>query len=91
MSEIDYSEPITETRDVNTDEYRIRKLEVNNAVLNEKIKNLETSISRLTESVDALTDALTQAKGGWKSMVVLGTVLSGVVATVVGIIEWVRG
>jgi hypothetical protein len=87
----DEAEPITETRDVNTDEYRIRKLEISRAVTDEKVKNLEESIDRLTTAVDALTKTMTEAKGGWRVLALQGGILMGLAALFTTILDFVRG
>lgn len=91
MNANDDSGPITESRDVNTDEYRIRKLEVSGAVMAEKIKNLEESIDRLTTAVDNLTNTMTQAKGGWKVLVLQGGLIAAVVTLTIQLAEFFKG
>ncbi len=81
-----------------TDEYRIRKLEVTTAVFNEKLKNndekiesLQASVENLTEAVKQLTTAMQLAKGGWKSMATLGGLVLGLASLISMVYSFFKG
>lgn len=51
--------------------------------VNEKINKMETSINKQSEKIDSVLDILSQSKGGWKVLVIVGTVLMAI-GTAVG-------
>lgn len=72
----------TESRNVDTNEYRIRKLEIRQAVQDEKAKNFEESIGELTSAVKTLTDTMNQAKGGWSTLATQGALIAFIIMIV---------
>lgn len=82
--------PITETRNVNTGEYRIRKLEISTAVDREQIKALKESVKELKDSVDALTAVMQQSKGGWKVLAAQGGLIAFLAGLIVAILEYLK-
>lgn len=81
-----------------TDEYRVRKLEIATAVTHEKLKNndekiesLQNSVDQLTEAVNHLTTVMNEAKGGWKSLAVLGSVVVGLASVIAVVVDFFRG
>lgn len=52
--------------------------------LEERVAQLSKSVEQLSTTVDKLSDALSEARGGWKIIAILGTV----VLTVSGGVSW---
>jgi hypothetical protein len=49
-----------------------------------EISNLKLSVDKLNNSVERLTDALSETKGGWKALVAVGSLI----ITISGGVAW---
>lgn len=47
------------------------------AILETKVQHLEATIQTMADDLHAIRQAVTEAKGGWKTLVALGTIASG--------------
>lgn len=54
------------------------------AVLETKVATLEETIKTMASDLHEIKEAVTSAKSGWKTLVALGTIVSGVV----GFVTW---
>lgn len=79
MPEILQSEALTQAR------IDIAALEVKVAGMEREIARLSTTVGDLVHSVNAMRDQLTEAKGGWKTLMLLG----GASASFGGVLSWV--
>lgn len=48
--------------------------------MREQIRNLNASVEKLEVAVEKLTDALSEARGGWKILAVAGSVIAALSA-----------
>lgn len=42
-----------------------------------KVEELEKKVDRMQASLDSITQTLSEAKGGWKTLVAVGTIAGG--------------
>ncbi len=90
--------PITGGTEMNTDAYRIRKLEISNAVvgekvknLGEKVKNLEDSIDKLTTAVETLNTTMNRTEGGWAVIAKTAGAVAVLVTIAISLLEFIKG
>lgn len=63
----------------------LTRARVDIAALEVQVASMSTQLAELTRTVNALRDQLTEAKGGWRALMLLGgasATLGGVVTTV---------
>ena len=54
------------------------------AILETKVANLEDTIKIMAQDIHTIKEAITEAKGGWKTLVALGTIASALG----GVVTW---
>lgn len=75
---VDHSQELTEAR------INIVRLQTEVAHLTQGVSDLQESNKELTAKLDQVLLALSEAKGGWKTLMLVG----GAASTVTGLIGW---
>ena len=66
---------------------RITRVETQLEQQNEQIKELRQQVSKLETRIDEIKDILTQARGGWKVFIWVGTAVGMIVSG----LSWIAG
>lgn len=66
---------------------RITRVEAQLEHQNEQIKELRQQVSKLETRIDEIKDILTQARGGWKVFIWVGTAVGMIVSG----LSWIAG
>lgn len=53
------------------------------------MKNVKDDLAEVKGDVREMRDILLRAQGGWKTLVIFGTVIAGITATLTKVIAWV--